>query len=189
MSRRRDLLCITCTTDISEMPYNEIWYTNGSTTAATQPYEPTHFNTNIVSNTYDAEKECWVIKFNGDVTYIGQYALGDNNFTSITMPNSVVTIETLGIAYCSSLTSVTIPDSVTTIGFGAFFNCISLTSVYCLATTPPALDGTYVFDNNGSGRKIYVPYQSLDAYKTATNWSEYAADIVGYDFENDVVVG
>ena len=45
-----------------------------------------------------------------------------------------------------------------------------------------------MFSGNASGRKIYVPYQSLDAYKTATYWSEYANDIVGYDFENDTVV-
>ena len=33
------------------------------------------------------------------------------------------------------------------------------------------------------GCAIYVPAESVEAYKAATNWSEYAADIVGYDFE------
>ena len=75
-----------------------------------------------------------------------------------------------------------IPDSVTEIGNGVFRYCTSLTSVYCKATTPPALGGTYVFDDNGYGRKIYVPVGSVNAYKSATNWSEYASAIEGYDF-------
>ena len=41
-----------------------------------------------------------------------------------------------------------------------------------------------MFDNNASGRKIYVPAESVEAYKAAKRWSDYADDIVGYDFEN-----
>jgi hypothetical protein len=37
-------------------------------------------------------------------------------------------------------------------------------------------------------RKIYVPAESLEAYKTAEGWSKYADAIVGYDYENDKVV-
>jgi hypothetical protein len=43
--------------------------------------------------------------------------------------------------------------------------------------------GWDVFTYNGSDRKIYVPAGSVNAYKSATNWSEYADAIVGYDFE------
>ena len=39
-----------------------------------------------------------------------------------------------------------------------------------------------MFKNNASGRKIYVPAESVDAYKTASGWSNYASAIVGYDF-------
>jgi hypothetical protein len=82
---------------------------------------------------------------------------------------------------CSSLTSVTIPDSVTMIGSYAFSDCGSLTSVYCKATTPPAGDSS-MFSNNAYGRKIYVPMESVEAYKSASYWSSYASSIVGYDF-------
>ena len=100
--------------------------------------------------------------------------------TSVTIPDSVTTIGELAFAGCSSLTSVNIPNSVTTIGRRAFYKCTSLTSVYCKATTPPSL-GAEVFYYNGS-RKIYVPAGSVEAYKSATNWSEYASAIVGYNF-------
>jgi hypothetical protein len=40
-----------------------------------------------------------------------------------------------------------------------------------------------MFYRNASGRKIYVPRASVDAYKAARYWSDYADDIVPYDFE------
>jgi hypothetical protein len=39
-----------------------------------------------------------------------------------------------------------------------------------------------MFDNNASGRKIYVPTASVEAYKTAEYWSTYADYIVGHNF-------
>jgi hypothetical protein len=59
--------------------------------------------------------------------------------------------------------------------------------VYCKATTPP-VGGDSMFKDNASDRKIYVPSASVDAYKAASVWSTYAADIVGYDFENNAIV-
>ena len=117
------------------------------------------------------------------VTTIGDGAFMDcYSLTSVTIGDSVTEIGGGAFRNCSSLISVTIGDSVTTIGDMAFRGCGSLTSVYCKATTPPALGGTSVFDNNGSGRKIYVPMESVEAYKSAEGWSEYASSIEGYNF-------
>ena len=108
----------------------------------------------MISNTYDAEKQCWIIKFDGNVTTIGQKAFYDSK----------------------SLTSITIPDSVTGIGAQAFYGCTRLTCIYFKAITPPstflASTNGYeffwdAFDNNASGRKIYVPAESVEAYKTS----------------------
>jgi hypothetical protein len=62
--------------------------------------------------------------------------------------------------------------------------------VYCKSTTPPKaeceeLEGNLywsAFENGARGRKIYVPRGSVNAYKKAEFWSDYADDIVGYDF-------
>ena len=117
-------------------PSNEIWYTSADGNIV-EPYSGEGsqdnfavFGANIVSNTFDAEKECWVIKFDGDVTSIGYAAFyGCSSLTSITIPDSLTSIGVWAFGYCSSLTSVTIGDSVTTIGDYAFRFCSSLTSV------------------------------------------------------------
>ena len=117
------------------------------------------------------------------VTTIGDHAFDScDSLTSVNIPDSVTTIGYGAFYGCDNLTSVTIGDSVTSIGGSAFKDCTSLTSVYCKATTPPSFRHFYVFDYNGSGRKIYVPTESVDAYKSAEYWSEYASAIVGYDF-------
>ena len=129
---------------------------------------------------------------------------GCSSLTSVTIPDSVTTIGGSAFSGCSSLTSVTIPDSVTSIGKSVFQSCAILEQVvigsgvkkigsdafrYCYvlndisikATTPPSIDATS-FNDIGASPIFYVPTESVEAYKSATNWSEYANYIVGYDF-------
>ena len=101
--------------------------------------------------------------------------------TEYTIPDSVTSIGGAAFCDCTSLTSVTIPDSVTSIGYYTIAGCTSLKEVYCKPTTPPA-GGSSMFYNNASGRKIYVPRNSVSKYKSAEYWSNYASSIVGYDF-------
>ena len=91
---------------------------------------------------------------------------------SLEIPNNITTISNNVFQNCTGLTSVTIPNSVTSIGTYVFGGCTGLTSVTVEATTPPSL-GKDVFENTNNC-PIYVPAESVDAYKTATNWSTYA---------------
>ena len=54
---------------------------------------------------------------------------GCSGLTSVTIPNSVTSIGNYAFYGCSGLTSVTIPNSVTSIGNYAFYGCSGLTSV------------------------------------------------------------
>ena len=128
----------------------------------------------------DAFHDCYIptsIIIPNSVTSIGdrafKYCIG---LTSVTIPNSVISIGYAAFQECNRLASVTIGNSVTSIGNDAFENCGQLASVTIEAITPPTL-GFSVFLGNKYNRKIYVPAGSVNAYKTATNWSDYANDI------------
>jgi hypothetical protein len=114
------------------------------------------------------------------VTSIEKYTFyGCESLTSITIPDGVTSIGKWAFSRCSSLTSIIIPEGVTSIGEDAFYECPSLEDVYCKAITPPVA-GDQVFSINASGRKIYVPMESVGAYKSADGWADYADSIVGY---------
>ncbi|MBO7417769.1 MAG: leucine-rich repeat domain-containing protein [Bacteroidaceae bacterium] len=132
---------------------------------------------NIEDYTFPDCQNITSINIPSGVTSIGERAFQScSSLTSITIPSGVTSIGGVAFNGCSSLTSITIPNSVTSIDWVAFGNCRSLSNVTCLATTPPTL-GNYAFSNNASGRKIYVPSDSVNAYKNAMGWSDYASDI------------
>ncbi len=144
--------------DATVIPNNQIWYTT-TNSKIIEPRNPEDFGASIISNTYKDGKG--IIMFNGDITHIPKLAFfADNshNMTSITIPDSIVSIGDspfLGcngliafygklassdnrclvlngklIAYAQyGLTSYTIPDNITTIGYNAFSNCNNLTSI------------------------------------------------------------
>jgi hypothetical protein len=109
------------------------------------------------------------------VTDISYMCFDDTNLSSITIPNNVTSISNDAFENCRSLVYVTIGRGITYIGGWSFQNCPSLLSVTIKATRPPSL-GSFVFRYSDKCL-IYVPAQSVEAYKTATNWSDYASRI------------
>ncbi len=130
------------------------------------------------------------------VTNIGRYAFQRcTSLTSVTIPNSVTTIESNAFSGCSGLTSVTIPNSVTDIGSYAFYSCTGLssitipnsvtsiesyafmdcsglTSITSEATIPPSC-GDASFFNVKKSIPVYVPANSVEAYKKAKEWKDF----------------
>ena len=65
-----------------------------------------------------------------NVTAIGKDAFRGNYYLeSVTLPQSVTSIEDLAFAYCDALQNINIPQNVTNIGVSAFLSCESLTSI------------------------------------------------------------
>lgn len=93
------------------------------------------------------------------------------SLASVTIPDSVIYIDERAFLACG-LTGLTIPDSVTTISNHAFHTCRNLQYIYCNPVIPPTLGTDVFYETNNC--PIYVPSGSLNAYKTASGWSDYA---------------
>ena len=133
--------------------------------------------TSIGHNAFNASVGLTNIVIPNSVISIGNTALSQcSSLTSVIIPNSVTSIGNAALGQCSSLTSATIGNGVTSIGGGAFDGCKNLRSITIEATTPPTLADNNAF-NYTNDCPIYVPSASVEAYKAATNWSNYASRI------------
>ena len=73
---------------------------------------------------------------------------------------------------CKKLKLVVLPQTLTNIGNYSFAKCTSLETVILEAITPPTL-GEMVFSETNNC-PIYVPDESVTAYREASGWSAYA---------------
>ena len=93
---------------------------------------------------------------------------------NLIIPDSIITIRNSSFKNCKLINSIIIPCSVTSIEDESFANCTTTRYAIVKAILPPYC-GKSIFW--GSNFPIYVPDESLNAYKTATNWSNYASRI------------
>lgn len=107
-----------------------------------------------------------------------------SNLENIKIPNSVTTIKDRAFYSCNDLKTIYIGSGVTTIEGYAFHTAINISplkGVYLSPTTPPTISNNSFYFDNTTNCKIYVPKGTLDAYKTAENWSTYANRMVEWN--------
>lgn len=118
------------------------------------------FGAILISSTF--ENSQGLLIFDNPVTSSGAYK-SNERLKSIVLPNTVETME-------------------------SYYGCTGLRELYCKAITPPTANAGFLSKYGGVqghtplGCKIYVPKESLEMYKAAKYWSDYADKIVGYDF-------
>ena len=93
----------------------------------------------------------------------------------IVLPQSVTNLRYGAFMVSSSLIDIIIPSGVTIMGIAVFSGCTGLTRITVLPTTPPT-GGIDMFSNTNDA-PIYVPAESVDIYKSAEFWSDYAERI------------
>lgn len=97
------------------------------------------------------------------------------------IPDNVSQIGWYFFQNCSNLKKVKIGTGVTSIS-GCFNGCKSLKEIICLAEKPPKFDAQNL--NQLPADCVFkVPTNSVEAYKSATNWSARADYIVAYEEE------
>ena len=144
------------------------------------------------------------LKFENGLASIGEYAFSRTNVSNlesmpnckfidctsygyIDIPDSVTTIGKYAFyrgysSYVSSKERIVIGSGITSIGDYAFGTSEKFSNVdneiTCKALTPPTLGTNAFYDGTTNYiSAIYVPAESVDAYKSATNWSTYASRI------------
>ena len=104
-----------------------------------------------------------------EYTIIGDYAFeGCFTLTTITIPNSITSIENNAFRSCYSLASITIPNSVTNIGWGTFWGCSSLTSI--IIPNSITSIGNYAFEDCSSLTSVIIPNSVTSIGEWAFSW-------------------
>lgn len=124
------------------------------------------------------------------LTVLGSSMFSYSGIMEFTAPDNITTIESNCFSYTRRLQSIILPESITAIKSNAFAYS-NIQDLYIKATTPPTLDTSAFYRNNGvsvvlpnghaskGGPIIHVPADSVDAYKSASGWSSYKNLIVG----------
>lgn len=115
-----------------------------------------------------------------NVTSVGLNAFsGCVSLTTVNFP-AMISIGSSAFQGCTSLASVDLPDAAS-ISTVVFNGCTSLsalilrrTDAVCTLSNSNTLSGTKIAAGTGY---IYVPDSLVDNYKSAANWSTYAAQI------------
>lgn len=106
----------------------------------------------------------------GDIYWVGQLQTNSTQTVGGIVALSKQNNQAIGMNGVLSTTFAALIDNQ--------FYLMGADDIYMPLTLTPAATTS----NNASDRKIYVPMENIEAYKTAKGWSEYADSIVGYDF-------
>jgi hypothetical protein len=108
-----------------------------------------------------------------NVTSIGGGTFrGCTSLKNIILPTGITDLYSEIFNGCG-LMNIKIPQNVTKLYAKIFRDCSALQYIEMESTSPPSID-TDTFDGIPSNTVFYVPSESVEVYKSATNWSAYA---------------
>ena len=105
---------------------------------------------------------------------LGIGLLGDcNSLENIILSKNVVSMGDSLFYNCNNVARIEIPESVLEMGKYMFLGCDSLQSIASLAAIPPMVNSE-TFNDVDRNMPLYVPEGSVEVYRTAEYWSEFA---------------
>lgn len=113
------------------------------------------------------------LKLPAALTSLGSSAFHScSALTDVIIPDQVTEIGEEAFGNCGQLASLTLGRAMIIVGSKAFNNCQLLRSVTCRSTNAPWLGSQECFYLNVYRKAtLYVPYESLNHYKTSGYWS------------------
>ena len=136
----------------------------------------------LVKIDVDAFNSCSALKyFNGleafrcadfpSLTTIGESAFANSRLNTAYLNGSVTNVGEYAFFNCTHLQDLILGEKLTTIGKYAFSNC-QISRLHNYAAKPQPFT-TGMFEGMSKYQLIRVPFNSLDAYRTADGWKEY----------------
>lgn len=105
---------------------NEIWYTTSDSKTLSFPYSYV-FDANITSNVYEDGKG--IITFDSDVTMLVEAFERFENLLTVSLPNSVTTLNSCAFSNCSNLNKITLGNGITTVDGSAIVECPNISKI------------------------------------------------------------
>ena len=111
-----------------------------------------------------------------------------SSLTSLSVPATLKYIGLSAFEDCTSLTTLSLNEGLLIIEGSAFKNCKGITDVYCNAERVPKTDKTAFDGTPIESATLYVPVNSVEAYKASQPWSDFK-EIVALNGNPDGIIG
>ncbi len=172
----------------------------GATQASAYDFYTGGFYYSIGSNGVTVENKGSFNTYSGDVAIPEKVTYGGTTYnvvgigyqafknctglTGVSIPKTVYLLLNESFSGCTKLTSIVLPSSITSIYNDAFVGCTALKSIYVMRKTPASCNTNNFSSSTYTSATLYVPEESLDAYKSTAPWSSFTTiKTTNYDFE------
>lgn len=107
-----------------------------------------------------------------NIKSIGDKTFSTSGLTSVELPEGLVSIGQYAFYGCK-FSRIILPSTMQTIGNYAFDNSL-IDVVFCRAVNPPTIADRTFYTQTYRNASLFVPEESIDAYKTAPIWEKFS---------------
>ena len=156
-------------TTVNDSLFFNAKFTKGGTHTITLP-------TGVTTIGASAFENCNVtnVPIPNGVTVIGERAFANSEVAIVTLPEGLTDINSSVFENCKHLKTVSIGDKISSIAGNVFKGCTELRAITIATTNPPIIRGEGLFSTASKLTDIFVPAGTVDAYKRAEGWRNYA---------------